>query len=1028
MPNFDTERFMEAVQIRKRIEEIEKTVYSQRRPIEGLETVVTGTKRYPERAPQSGWKKFRVGDRWGGLDKATWFRMRVTIPDSMEGRTVVALIRPRGEALAYVNGKPAQGIDDNHNELYLTGKAKAGETFEIALECIASQRFDEHHHFEYADIAVLNPIVWEFYWDCKVAYEVWEVLPENYAPRMRLMALLDSIVRSIDLSIEDEPEYHAVIARAQKALKKGLKEFETSYGMGHLTMTGHSHIDTAWLWPLRETERKVGRTFSTVLSLMDRYPEYHFSASQPVLYEFTKKNFPEVYAGIKRRAKEGRWEPCGAMWVEPDCNLPSGEAMVRQCVYGNRFYRKEFGVHSRIAWLPDVFGFTWSLPQILKKAQIDTFVTTKLTWSRYTKFPHSFFQWEGVDGTRVWGLMPPLNYNGNPVPAECIKQWDRFQQKDKVDEVPFSFGWGDGGGGPTIEMLEHIKRQKNIVGVPRCDFGRTDESVGIMKSQVRFTELPVWNGEIYLEFHRGCQTTQSRTKRNNRKSEVLLHDAEFLSTLALLSGGRYEQEALHDAWKIVLTNQFHDILPGSSITEVYTVADKDYARARGIVEGVRERAMAQLAKKVDTTGGGSPVLVVNTLPWVRDDVARVKMKLPSKAFGVLDANGNPMPYQKTAEDEILFETRGLPPLGYAVYRVVEGDFEATPVGPLRAATAGLENAFVRVKLDKRGAITSIYDKVAGREVLPRGARANVLQLFDDRSFEPDAWDFDHNFEATRWEPDTVSVEVAQIGPVCAVVRVVRATEKSTFTQEIVLHAHSPRIDFVTHADWWEKHVLMKVAFPVDVRASNATYEIQYGAIERPTHRNTVYDAAKFEVAAQRWADLSEGDYGVSLLNDCKYGYDTKENVLRLSLLRGTTCPDPKADEGEHRFTYSLLPHEGDWREQTVQEGLALNVPLLAAAVEPSKGDWPAVFALASVDVDNVILDHVKKAEDSKAVIVRLYEAHGQRGEVNVTFAHPPKSVVECDLMEENDKAVHVKGAKVKLYMTPFELRTLKVVF
>jgi alpha-mannosidase len=518
-----------------------------------------------------------------------------------------------------------------------------------------------------------------------------------------------------------------------------LKEFETSQGLGHLTLTGHSHIDTAWLWPLRETERKVGRTFSTVLSLMERYPEYHFSASQPALFEFTKKNFPEVYEGIKRRVKEGRWELCGAMWVEPDCNVPSGESLVRQCVYGNRFWRKEFGKHSRIAWLPDAFGYSWAMPQILKKAQIDTFVTTKISWSKFTEFPYSFFQWEGSDGTRVWCLMPPLNYNGNPLPSECIKQWDLFKQKDKVDEVPFAFGWGDGGGGPTMNMLEHGKRLKNIVGIPRCDFGRTDESVGTMESQVRFSELPVWNGELYLEFHRGCQTTQSRTKRNNRKSEVLLHDAEFLSAMALLSGGKYEQDALYEAWKIVLTNQFHDILPGSSINEVYAVADKDYAKARGVIEGVRDRALAHLAKKIDTTGEGTPVLVVNTLAWVRDDVARVKMKLPAGPFGVLDPEGNAVPYQKAAEDEILFEARGVPPMGYAVYRVVEGDYTASTSGPLRAATAGLENAFVRVKLDKRGNVSSIFDKVAEREVLPRGARANLLQLFDDRPWEADAW-------------------------------------------------------------------------------------------------------------------------------------------------------------------------------------------------------------------------------------------------------------------------------------------------
>ncbi len=1029
MPSLDPERRIELLQIHRRLAEIRETVFRPRQPIGDFEYTVTGVGREPERMPDSGWKRFRVGDRWGGLDQATWFRLRTIVPDSMAGERVVALLRPRGEALAYVDGRPAQGVDEHHDIIFLADAAEPGQEFEIALEAIASARFDEYHHFEYADIAVMNPAAWDFYWDGQVLYEVVEMLPENYAPRLRLMKLLSDAVFAVDLQRAGTPPYFVSLLRAQKQLRRGLKEFEASYGMGHITLAGHSHIDTAWLWPLRETRRKVGRTFSTVLALMQRYPEYHFSASQPALYDFTRRNFPEIYEGIKKRAKEGRWEPCGAMWVEPDCNVPSGESLVRQLLYGNRFFREEFGFHSRIAWLPDAFGFNWSLPQILKKAQVDTFVTTKISWSTFTQFPYSLFQWEGADGSRVWGVMPPLNYNGNPLPKNLVEHWNLFHEKDKVDELPFSFGWGDGGGGPTPEMLEYGKRLKNIVGVPRCDFGRIDASIETMESQVRFEDLPVWNGELYLELHRGCQTSQARTKRNNRKCEVMLRDAEFLASLALLNGGAYEQEELAKAWKIVLTNQFHDILPGSSITEVYEVADRDYAEAQEIIAGVRDRALEYLADRIDTAGPGTPVVVVNTLPWVRSDLVRVKVELPDGAFSVEDSEGQPVPCQQVGENEIVFEAYAVPPLGYAVYQVVPGDHFAEASGILKASDRALENAFLRIRFDRKGYITSIYDKTAEREVLPKGARANVLQLFDDRPFLHDAWDIDHNFEAVAWEAELAEpVEVIETGPVRASVRMVRKTEKSTITQDIVLYANSPRIDFVTEVDWQEKNVLMKVAFPVDVRASQAAYEIQYASIDRPTHKNTPFDAARFEVPALRWADLSEGDYGVSLLNDCKYGYDVKGNLLRLSLLRSPIDPDPKADEGHHVFTYALFPHEGDWRNGTVQQGFELNVPLLAHVAPGNVGELPRVSAFASVDVDNVVIDHIKRAEDSDAIIVRLYEAHGQRGPVNVTFADEPKSVMECDLMEENDRPVEVNAANVRLYVTPYELRTLKVQF
>lgn len=1032
MPYFDAERRIETAQIRARLREIAETVYEQRTPIEKIEGVVTGPGLGPARAPDSGWKAFPLHGRWGGFDQTTWFRMRVRVPDAMKGRRVVALVRPGGESLAYVNGAPFQGLDVNRDELYLVEKARGGEEFEIALESVPSVRFDEYHYFEYADVAVMNVAAWDFYYDCLVLLDVCEQIEPDSASRRRMSALLLATMQSVDMQHKGGPAYFRSIEKARRALRAGLKEFETSPGFGRLTLTGQSHIDTAWLWPLRETRRKCARTFSTVLQYMDRYPEYVFMASQPVQYEWIQEHYPELFARIKKKVKQGRWEPFGAMWVESDCNVPSGESLVRQLLYGNRWLEKNLGMRSHTAWLPDAFGYSWSMPQILKKAQIDTFVTTKITWSRYTQFPYSTFQWEGADGTRVLGLMPPLNYNGMLKPKDCLEQWKQFKQKDLFDEVPFPYGYGDGGGGPTMDMLEYGRRLGNIMGMPRCEQGRMQDSIDRMKEQCPFEDLPVYNNELYLEYHRGCQTTQARTKRNNRRCEFLLRQAELLSAMSLAHRGPYEAEKLYAAWKIVLTNQFHDILPGSSIHEVYVQTEIDYAQAKKMAAEARATALEHLANQIDTSGEGDPVLVFNTLSWLRDDVAQVRLPLPKGGararFTVRDQAGRPVPHQVVGPSDLLFEVRDLPPLGYAVYRVVPGPVEQGEPGLLTASTAGMENAFLRIAFDKRGALSSVYDKVEEREVLPKGARANVLQLFEDRPHGNDAWDIDPNFENVAWEPGPPeSVEVVEVGPVRATVRIVRKTERSVITQEVTLYANAPRVDFVTHVDWREKHVLLKAAFPVDVRSSRATYEIQYGAIERATHHNTDFDRARFEVPAHKWADLSEGDYGVSLLNDCKYGYDIRGNVMRLSLLRSPVDPDPTADECEHTFTYSVYPHAWSWRNGTVQQACQLNERVLALAVPGGKGPLPATGCFAAIDVENVVIDTVKKCEDSNAVIVRLYEAYGQRGEAAVTFGRKPRKVTECDLMEENDAPVNLEGNTVRLYVKPFEIRTLKVV-
>lgn len=1043
MPNFAVERQLYIQQIRNRLEEIYATVYSQRQPIAPLYRCVTGLNRGPEKPPASGWEPFPIFDRWGGFDQTTWFRMEAHVPESMKGEKVVALIKPAhysmipdatgltegGEALAYVDGKPRQGLDRNRDEVLLTEKAKGDERFDILLEACPSTRFDLHHLFCYADLAVKHEAPWTFYWDALVPLEVCETLDDNFAPTRRLLELVHDAVLMVDMQHVGQPAYWDSLNAAQKYLRKGLKAFESSPGTGKLTLAGHAHIDTAWLWPLRETKRKCSRTFSTILRLMEQYPEFSFSCSQPQQYAWIKEHYPEIFEGIKQRVKDGRWELCGGAWIEPDHNIPAGESLVRQYLYGNRWFEAEFGKRSDIAWIPDSFGYTWSLPQILRKAQIDVFVTSKIDWSQYTTFPYSFFLWEGIDGTRIPAVMPPLNYNGNPAPSDLREQWDKFKQKERVDELPFPFGYGDGGGGPTTGMIEHGKRLQNTVGVPQCEFGRLSDCVKRMAKNTDAAELPVYNDELYLELHRACQTSQARTKRHNRTCERLLRDAEFLNSLAWLYDGEYPNEALYSSWLTVLTNQFHDLLPGTSITEVFMQAEWDYAEVEETTQRLIESGTATLHPQIDTTGEGTPIVVFNTLSWSRTDVARLRMTLPDEPVSIVDGDGAAMPSQRISEDELLFLARDVPSMGYRVFHLCEESKDVDGFPTVRADSDTLENDFVRVEIDKEGLLSRIYDKEQERDVLAPGEKGNQLQLFDDRPHLYDAWDIDVNFEEKMWTPGPArTIEVRESGPLRAVVRLVRHTDESTITQDITLHAHSPRIDFVTRVDWWEKRTLLKAAFPVAVRASRATYEIQYGAIERPTHDNTAFDRARFEVPAQRWADLSEGDFGVSLLNDCKYGYDVKGHVLRLSLLRSPIDPDPHADEGEHHFTYALYPHGGTWRDGTARSAAELNGNLLPVVAETTSGLLPSAYSFIACNADHVVIDTVKKAEDSGALIVRLYEAYGQRGRITLTFGDEPAKVTECDLMEENDASLDRQGNRVNLSITPYELRTLKVAF
>ena len=1040
MPTFEPERQIERLQMENTLAEIASTIYTEERTIAPWERCRTGTGRGPEAPPDKGWEPVSAPHHWGAesADITVWFRARFAIPEEWKGRTVAALLRPGGESLCYLNGHPTQGLCSNRDEILLQPTAQGGEPYEVLIEAVNTPKqkpgLPLEVQFEYAKIAVKRTDVFDFYWDARVAFDVAVLQPEGSALQLRLFRLLQRCLREVDLQHLGSTAYFRSLEEAGEILRTGLREFPADpIRDGRLFFTGHSHVDTAWLWPIRETKRKCGRTVASMLQYMDEYPEFRFSHSQPQTYVFLKEHYPELYERIQDRVREGRWECLGASWVEQDNNVPAGESLIRQILYGNEFFDEEFGVRSRVMWLLDSFGFTWSLPQILKKAEVDYFFTTKMTWSRYNRFPHSLFWWRGIDGSQVLSLMTEETDNLNIRPDRLVEHWEKFKTKELAPEYLASYGFGDGGGGPTKEMLECGRRLQNIAGIPAGEFGTVEEYFARVEKEACLDELPVWNDELYLELHRACQISQARTKRLNRRCEIALREAEIESSLALASGGRYDAEALHETWRKLLLNQFHDILPGSSITEVHETSERELEETLSASEAIRVEAQQHLLAGIDTQGPGQPIVLFNTLSWERSESVELSLSSLPKNACVLDHEGRVQPLQvlggeATGATRVLFQVDAVPPMGHAVFHLVEGTAKEESASGLSVSESRLENEFLLIELSESGDLARVYDKQRQREVLEPGSPGNILQLFDDRPFAHDAWDIDFNIDEKAWEFGPAErFEIIENGPLRGRLHLHRRTEKSELTQDIVIYADRPQIEFETTVDWHEKHTLLKASFPLAVHSPHATYEIQFGAITRPTTRNTPWEKAQFECTALRWADISEGDYGVSLLNDSKYSYDCRDNVLRLSLLRAPTYPDPKADEGLHRFTYSLFPHPGDWRAaQTVRRAAELNQPLHAVLVDPHPGALPAVYSWAQIDRENIVLETVKKAENGDDLILRLYEAHGCRGTAELRFASPPSDIRKCNLVERKARPIDRTGAQAKLEFTPFEIKTVRV--
>jgi alpha-mannosidase len=964
----------------------------------------------------------RVGDKWGDLFDCAWFQFRGEIPAAAAGQPVVLLLDVNGEMCVVDDaGLPVRGLTTGTSvfdfSLGLPGKrvlplsadARGGEPIEVWADAGCNDLFGNlqgNGTVREASVAFCHEETRGLYYDFEVLLDSLAVLPPLSARYQEILVALNetaSLIRG-EFSAATVGQAHEILAPAL-AKRGGDPSLRIS-------AVGHAHMDLGWLWPIRETKRKGARTFATALANMERYPDYVFAASQPQLLQWMKEGYPELYERIKQRVAEGRLEPQGALWVECDTNLTGGESLVRQLLHGHRFFRDEFGADVRYVWLPDTFGYSAALPQIMARAGMKYFSTQKLSWSLINAFPHQSFHWRGIDGSAIpVHMLSEETYNSPAAPRSAGKIEANYRDKGISEHALMVFGIGDGGGGPGEEHLERLVRLQNFAGL--CPVQQEPAAAFFEHWADDAARFATWSGELYLERHEGTLTTHGRNKRSNRRIEQALHELEWLAAWAEMSCGvPYPAGRLDAIWKEVLLYQFHDILPGSSIKRVYDETTPRYEALLAEVETLAAGRRGALSGRIDTAGMARPVAIFNALSWERTEWLCV-------------GDG----WQRVT----------VPPLGYTV---VDAAAAAEPTHEVHAALDRLENDRLCVRFGEDGAIVSVLDKPAGREVIASGERANRLAVYHDPG---DAWDFPMDYaESAPRIMQLVATEARVDGPRAILTQTYRLGDSTVF-QEISLVAGSPVLAFAARATWREREAMLRVAFPVAVRAEEAAFEIQFGHVRRPTHRNTTWDLARDEIAGQKWADLSQRDYGVALLNDCKYGHKVKGHVIDLNLIRSVPYPafaGPQSvrdqdvapgephhgytDQEEHVFSYALYPHMGDLvAGDVIQAGYEFNVPLRTVETVGHPGAAASTESLLQVDARAVIVETVKQAEDGQGWIARLYEATGSAVKCCISFTAPPREVSEVNLLEEPLTTLVLQDCAVELAFQPFEIRTLR---
>ncbi|WP_207229594.1 alpha-mannosidase [Ktedonosporobacter rubrisoli] len=948
-------------------------------------------------------KELSIGQSWGKLWDCAWFHFTGTVPEQAGGKAIVLLIDLSGEACVVDQvGNPVLGLTTvsstfdkslgrpGKRVVPLTEQAHGSEVIDLWADAGCNDLFGVYQDsgsLKEAHIALYSTEMYQLYYDFAVLYELMQELPEDTARRHRILAALHKAsLELVEYSSEEAQRARTILA-PELAKTGGTPSLKVS-------AIGHAHIDLAWLWPLRETIRKGARSFATTLALMERYQDYIFGASQPQLYQWMKTYYPALYKRIQARVAEGRWEIQGAMWIEPDTNVPSGEALVRQLIYGKRFFREEFGKDPRMLWLPDVFGYTAALPQILKKAGVDYFLTIKLSWNTFNVFPHHTFLWQGIDGTQVLAHMPPEGtYNSSAAPRAIRATEKNFADKVVSEECVLLYGIGDGGGGPGREHLEYLARERNLEGLAPVKQEPIENF--FQRIAEKTDEYKTWVGELYLEKHQGTYTTQARSKRFNRKLELALRELEFFSFLALITAGQpYPSQQLDAIWQEVLLYQFHDILPGSSIKRVYDESLARYQELSNQVKQLTKKAQATLIRQPQANR--QTYTIFNSLSWVRSEWLQV-------------------------QGQWRYVT--VPSLGYSSLEITEQLANDAPT-QLVASAQILENDLLQLRFAPDGAIQAIFDKEHQRDVLAPQQLANRLSLYHDNG---DAWDFPMDYDERPALSFALESSHAFLTGPQAIMEQHYSFGQSTLRQQVILTKGSRRIDFVTTVDWRESHKMLRTSFPLNVSATEATCDIQFGTIKRPTHHNTSIDMARYEVCAHKWVDLSQADYGVALLNDCKYGHKISQNVLDLNLLRSPHYPDPQADLAQHEFTYALFPHAGDHvAGQVMRAGYELNVPLDVIPGELEGSASLPEASLVQISAENVILEGVKKAEQNDDLILRLYESAGATTRTELIAGIGIAEIWKTNLLEEKEARLEHTGRKVEVVLGPFEILTLRL--
>lgn len=1000
-----------------------------------------------EVARSATFETFAAGTAWGRPWGTTWFRFSGSVPEEFAGRRVVArldlgfsnmtgfqcegMVWAPSESGRYT---PLRGLHPLHHDVLISDGATPGAEVSLLVEAASNPELVWHrpdansdidtagndpiYTLTAADLVVVDVEVDALWEDIAVVRGLRDQLGESDARRHELSAALSDSLDALDLT-----DVAATAAAARHELAEVLSRPATP--SAHRVMAvGHAHIDTAWLWPLRETVRKCARTFSNVDALMEDYPELTFACSQAQQYAWIEEHYPELFERIRARVAEGRWLPVGGMWVEADANLAGGEALLRQFMWGQRYFEEHFGVRSTEVWIPDVFGYPANLPQIMRLAGIDRFLTQKLSWNETNDFPHHSFLWEGIDGSTVFTHFPPVEtYNADFSPRELVFSATNFRDKGRSNVSLMPFGWGDGGGGPTVQMMERFRRSRDLEGFPRLEISSPRQFFDAAIAE--YPDAARWVGELYFEKHRGTFTSQASTKAGNRRCERLLRDAELFSTLAFAGDGRYPHQALAEAWRVVLVNQFHDILPGSSIGWVHREAAESYDEVAGVLEGLIADALDALAAACPDVVEGE-IAIAGASPDDRVEVVELDAAFASGSGSQALSNGR----------HAVLAT--VPSSSVGPLRVVD------PQHPVAVSERTLDNGLVSLRLDESGHVCSLIDATTGREAIVAGSAGGTLQLLDDHPAEFDAWDISEAGDRRRRElTDVDRIEIIDSGPLVGSIRVTRSDGPSTFSQTYRLTADSRRLDMMFDIDWHHRQTLLKLAFPLDLNATELTREIQFGHYSSAIHTNTTWDTARFEVCAHRWAGVSEPGFGVALLNDAKYGYDAQRirsgddrpaTLLRLSLLRGTSYPDPVADEGRHRFTASLLVHSGDpIAAGVVSEAYALAGPprVVTATRPPNSGDSTAMMVAPSV-VDmaaTVVVEVVKAADDASGdIVLRCYEFGGSRATVAIGPLGAVSAVSECTIYEEPvaGGAIDVVDGHFQVEFRPFEVRSFRL--